>query len=219
MSDTYSAQRAQRYDRVWRTYTARTHEMVLALLDFPALEDTRARRGEPVRLLDIGCGTGLLLAKLLDRLPQAAATGVEASDAMLARARVTLAAHPAVRLERAALGPGETAGLPFAPATFDLVTCTSVLHYLAEPVAALAGVRRLLAPGGQLVLLDYARPGPRQLRLALDPLLRWGDPGYRRAYTLTEARALCAQAGLRVAAERTLAFARLFHVWAVRALA
>ena len=43
---------------------------------------------------------------------------------------------------------GEMGGLPYAPETFDLITCTNALHYVAEPGRALAGLRRLLTLEG-----------------------------------------------------------------------
>ena len=47
--------------------------------------------------------------------------------------------------------------LAYAPETFDVITCMNVLHDLSDPVAVLAGLRRLLAPEGQLVVEDFAR--------------------------------------------------------------
>ena len=66
-------------------------------------------------------------------------------------------AQAQVHLERVKVGTGEAAGLPFAQETFDLITCTNALHDLPEPVGTLSGLRRLLSPGGQLVVGDFAR--------------------------------------------------------------
>ncbi len=167
------------------------------MIDEARLRRVPEQRGRPPRVLDVACGTGVLLRKVLDRVPDAEAYGVDAS------------AH--VRLERAEVGAGETAGLPFAAETFDLITCTNVLHDLTGPVAVLAGLGRLLAPGGQLVVEDYARREPPFPWFVVEWLARRIEEGHVRAYTLAEARSLCVQAGLHVACGRAFKVDWLWH--------
>ena len=217
MGEYYRGRSAQRYNVRWRGFTERTHAQVLALIDFAALLSVVNRLGRPPRALDVACGTGVLLGRLLDRVPGLDAYGVDASADMLAQARAALAARSTVHLEQAELSVGETANLPYSPAFFDLITCTNALHYLADPVAALAGLGRLLAPGGQLVVEDYARRRPPFPWPAFEWLVRRVDPGHIRAYTLEEARSLCTQAGLQVVAERAFVVDWLLHGWALRA--
>lgn len=129
---------AGRYDRRWRHYLeASLHETLTRLpLD----------GGEAV--LDAGCGTGVLLRRLRVAFPGLSLTGVDPSDAMLAVAAARLAGG-------ARLVQGRAQNLPFVDASFDVVTCTSVLHYWPDPGAALAEIRRMLAPGGRLALTDW----------------------------------------------------------------
>ncbi len=94
------------------------------MIDEARLRRVPEQRGRPPRMLDVACGTGVLLRKVLDRVPDAEAYGVDASADMLAQARAALDNRPHVWLERAEVSAGETAGLPFAPQTFDLITCT-----------------------------------------------------------------------------------------------
>jgi len=101
--------------------------------------------------LDIGTGTGRLLEVLAPRIETG--LGVDASRTMLALARVRLAspdlANCTVRL-------ADMYALPLPDARFDLVLLQMVLHYAEEPAAAIAEARRVLAPGGRLVVVDLA---------------------------------------------------------------
>lgn len=103
------------------------------------------------RLLDIGTGTGRLLELVAPHVT--AATGVDASRAMLALARARLSrpglTHCAVRL-------ADMYRLPLQEAGFDAVVLQMVLHYAEDPAGVLAEAARMLAPGGRLVVVDLA---------------------------------------------------------------
>jgi len=68
-----------------------------------------------------------------------------------------------------------------------------------DPVATLSGLRQLLAPGGLVVVEDFARREPPFPWAALEWLLQRIEGSPVHAYTLTEALSLCEQAGLHVA--------------------
>ncbi len=127
------------------------------MIDVAALRRVPERLGRFTRLLDVPCVTGLLLKRLLDQMPGAEAYGVDSSEDMLTQARAALKGRPHVHLEYVRVGEGPTADLPFAQETFDLITYTNVLHDMPQPAAMLLGLRKLLAPGGQLVVEDFAR--------------------------------------------------------------
>src|SRR5207248_5839175 len=118
------------------------------------------QQGRPPRVLDIACGTGVLLRQLIKHLPDMEAYGVDASAAMLAQAQEALKNQPHVRLELVEIDSSETVGLPYAPQTFDLITCTNAFHDMPDPVALHSRLRRLLSPEGHLVLEDFARREP-----------------------------------------------------------
>lgn len=101
--------------------------------------------------LDIGTGTGRLLELLAPQTQHA--VGVDLSFDMLAVARANLeqAGHLHVQLR-----PGDVYALPFDRDTFDVVTIHQVLHYLEEPGRAIAEAARVLAPGGRLLIVDFA---------------------------------------------------------------
>ncbi|MFH8406082.1 class I SAM-dependent methyltransferase [Streptomyces sp. NPDC018019] len=109
--------------------------------------------GQRLRVLDVGTGQGtqaLRLARAGHKV-----TGLEADPAMLAAARAALAEEPAGIQERMELieGDGRDTGVLFLPGAFDVVLCHGVLMYVAEPDPMLAGLARVLAPGGLLSLL------------------------------------------------------------------
>lgn len=82
-------------------------------------------------------------------------TGVEKDATMLAAARESLAGEPEGIRERVRLvqSDGRDTGVHFLPGSFDVVLCHGVLMYVEEPDALLAGLGRMLAPGGLVSLL------------------------------------------------------------------
>jgi ubiquinone/menaquinone biosynthesis C-methylase UbiE len=217
MSTYYSGKRAQHYNTRWNNYTARTLKETKAIIDVATLRLVPERLGRCPRVLDVACGTGILLKQLLVRVPGIEAYGVDASADMLEQARVALKGQLQVYLEHVQVGADETAGLPFAPETFDLITCTNALHDIPEPSAMLAGLKRLLAPGGQLVVEDFAPRKPRFFWAAFEWLLRSIESSCVRAYTLSEARALCKEAGLHVVSSNMFTVDWFWRGWVVRA--
>ncbi|MFD3438361.1 methyltransferase domain-containing protein [Streptomyces sp. NPDC058685] len=109
--------------------------------------------GQRLRILDVGMGQGTQAL----RLARAghSVTGLESDAEMVAIARQTLATEPEGIRERFRLieGDGRETGAHFLPGAFDVVLCHGVLMYVQEPDAMLAGLARVLAPGGLLSLL------------------------------------------------------------------
>ena len=100
------------------------------------------------RVLEVAIGTG----RNLPCYPEdAAVTGIELSPAMLAIAR-----QRAADLGRDAdLREGDAEHLPFADASFDTVVCALSLCTIPHPAAAIGEMKRVLVPGGRLLLLDH----------------------------------------------------------------
>ena len=96
---------------------------------------------------DLGCGTGQVTAALAPFVRRVVA--VDGSRPMLAAARRRLAGVPDVELRSGALE-----ALPLEDGELDAAILSLVLHYTAEPPAVLAEARRVLAPGGRLLVVD-----------------------------------------------------------------
>jgi ArsR family transcriptional regulator len=110
------------------------------------------------RLVDIGTGTGRMIelfGGLADR-----ALGIDRSPEMLRLARVKLAEAGL----SAELRQGDMYALPMQAGAADTVILHQVLHYAQNPAAAVAEAGRLLAPGGRLLIADFAPHQREELR-------------------------------------------------------
>jgi len=119
------------------------------------------------RLLDLGTGTAALLQQLGRRqLAFDQAVGVDSAPEMLARA-------PALPRGCRLLEANATK-LPFPRQSFDVVFAVYLLHLLEQPERAtvLAEVRRVMRPGGRLVVVTIAAPRSRLLQRVLGPAAR-----------------------------------------------
>jgi ArsR family transcriptional regulator len=120
----------------------------------------RALADRPVgRLVDIGTGTGRMIALFGGGADHA--LGVDRSPEMLRLARAKLAE---AGLARAELRQGDMYSLPLPAACADTVIVHQVLHYAQQPAAAVAEAARLLAPGGRLLIADFAPHEREELR-------------------------------------------------------
>ncbi len=211
----YTQKRAQRYNRTWRSFSEKTLIATISLLDITGLQQEVKARTRPIRILDVACGVGLLLSQLAHLLPGAELYGVDASEAMLTQAADLLGDDSHIHLVKAALADGETAGLPYTPAFFDLITCTNSLHYFADPLATLQGLRRLLVPEGEMVIEDYVLRGFPLPWRAFEWAIKLYDPQHIRLYTCSEAQMLCRKAQLQVVRSRAFPIDVFCEGWAM----
>ncbi|MFC5720506.1 SDR family NAD(P)-dependent oxidoreductase [Streptomyces gamaensis] len=139
----------------------------------------------PLRILEVGAGTGAVTAELLPLLPPERTWYVysDVSPSFFTRAQVRLAAHDFVDYRTLDLDQ-DPAGQGFADGSFDLVVAANVLHATRDLRATLHRIRGLLAAGGQLLAVEYHDPEPMALCFGLldgfwtftDHDLRAGSP-------------------------------------------
>lgn len=121
----------------------------------------RVAAGHPKRILDVATGTAGVAIELARRTG-AEVVGVDISEAMLRRGRERVSA--AGLDGRIALETGRAEGLRFENGSFDAVSFTYVLRYVADPEATLRELVRVLRPGGVMASLDFfVPPGPAWL--------------------------------------------------------
>lgn len=117
-------------------------------------------------VIDLGCGPGLFLRDVGERYPQASLYGYDLTPAMVdyGRQLPTTGARPSLAVHDVSTQP-----LPHAAGTVHLVTMSSVLHVVDEPLPVLAEIRRVLAPNGSFLLHDWIRlPLPAYLQWRID---------------------------------------------------
>lgn len=146
-----------------------------------------AWRGDE-RVLDVGCGRGLLLAGAAKRAPRGAATGVDIWSQQDMGGNSEAATWRNLRLEgvseRCALISGPAQTMPFPDHAFDVVVSNLCLHNIkhkAERERALEQIVRVLRPGGTALISDYKLTGEYQAafrRAGLDCRRVWGNPLY-----------------------------------------
>jgi SAM-dependent methyltransferase len=102
------------------------------------------------RVLDVGCGTGIVARVAAGRTGRGGGTvvGLDANETMLTVARAAAAeTAPAIDWRT-----GDAAALPFPDGAFEAVFCQQALQFLPDPITALAEMRRVVAPGGRVAL-------------------------------------------------------------------
>ncbi len=184
--------------RDWACYV----EQVSLPLFGAVLDAARVTSG--TRLLDAGCGAGLLA--LLASLRGAQVAALDAAPGLLAIVRQ--------RLPGAEVREGDLESLPFADASFDAVTAVNSLFYAADMAAAMRELARVTRPGGRVVVTAWGPPERCEFLTAvmpgLGPLMPPPPPGAPPPHpgALSEPGALAAvltAAGLRVVGEGEVA--------------
>ncbi|HUC04188.1 MAG TPA: class I SAM-dependent methyltransferase [Acidimicrobiales bacterium] len=134
--------RSSTYESDWR---GRMHHDIAARTARVAL----AAAPRPQRVLDVGCGTGMLLRMLAEQLPQCLElVGLDPAPAMVGVARSR------ARDPRLAFSVGQAEHLPHPDGSFDLVVSTTSFDHWEDQGAGLRECARVLRPEGRLVVSD-----------------------------------------------------------------
>jgi malonyl-CoA O-methyltransferase len=119
-----------------------------------------SKEANPLRVLDVGCGTGYLTTKFKQYFPQAAITGLDFSLQMLEEARLKNSSITWV------LGDGQK--LPFADGSFDTVVSNAAYQWMPQLDIAFGEARRVLTPGGILACTLFGFHTCRELFQSLN---------------------------------------------------
>jgi demethylmenaquinone methyltransferase / 2-methoxy-6-polyprenyl-1,4-benzoquinol methylase len=117
----------------------------------------------PQRVLDVATGTAGVAIMVADRTG-AAVTGLDITASMLRRGQQRVARRGLA--DRIELIAGRAEQLPFADATFDALTFTYLMRYVADPAATIRELARVVRPGGSIASLEFAVPANRLWRTA-----------------------------------------------------
>ena len=126
-------------------------------------------------VLDIGCGTGALLALL--KRPRVRLAGADISPKMIAAAEKRLGKIADLRV-------ADSEKLPWKAGSFGLVVTTDSLHHWPRPLQAFAEMRRVLKKGGHVVVADVT--APLVLKRLSNWVARFGKEGDVAVYSVTE---------------------------------
>ena len=143
-------------------------------------------------LIDLGTGTGRILELLADRYERG--IGFDLSNAMLSYARSNLSK---AKLARAQVRHGDIYALSLPDGVADAIVMHQVLHFLSDPALAIREAARVLAPGGRLLIVDFA---PHDLEF-----LREDHAHDRLGFSPAQVRQWMKDAGLEPGLQRDLA--------------
>jgi len=149
------------------------------------------------KIIDLGCGEGITLAKIIKKFPHAAVIGVDNDPAKIA----------VCRQHRLPVKPGDITRLPFAGRTFDCALLIEVIEHLTpgQVRQALKEIRRILKPGGRLIILF---PHDRNFKITRLLTLKFKeafyDYGHLHQWQPDEAKKIIARAGFKTLASQSL---------------
>ena len=139
------------------------------------------------KVLDLGCGTGVILEEIGRKYRTAELFGLDLSENMIAQARQRLKST-------AELSIGDAENLPYADNSFDLVCCVESFHHYPDPAKALSEIKRVLNKDGIFLLCDTWAKSP--LRQVLNIFIRFSNDGDVHIYSKNEVNKLLTGVGL-----------------------
>lgn len=174
------------------------------------------------RALDVATGAGHTALAFAPHVAHVVASDI--TDEMLKEAKQHASAKGLTNVETA---HASADALPFADASFDLVTCRLAAHHFPNVAAFVGEVARVLAPGGRFAFVDNLSPDAKMLPEASDAQLRDAviaynafeklrDPSHGRCLTLNEWLALLENAGLVIAHSEHIDQEIPFAPWTAR---
>ncbi len=161
----------KRRARVFYKYLSRVYDQVNPFVWNEEMREEAMDWFDPApddRILDVGCGTGFATEALLDRID--VVHGLDQSTHQLEKAYGKFGKHGPVRFYR-----GDAERLPFADNAFDGLWSSGSIEYWPNPVAALAEFRRVVKPGGPVLVVGPDAPKTTLFGKVADAIMLFYD--------------------------------------------
>lgn len=163
-------QLAEIYDKRWKEYNNKTAEEIIK----------NFKLNDNLRILDAGCGTGILIEKLLKLNPKVIVLGVDISKEMLRIAKIRLGRYRNVKLLKE-----DIENLKLRE-KFDLIISNSSIHYLYNLDKVIINFKSLLNKNGELILVDWCKDSI--LFKILNFYWKLRIKGFKRIYTVKQVK-------------------------------
>lgn len=167
---------AKEYDKRWQKYISKSASETLKRINLAGANE----------ILDVGCGTGELLYVIHQQNPDIQLKGIDISPEMLKVAESKLGSA-------AELQVGAASALPFDTNSIDMVMTISSFHYWPEPESCLTELRRVLKPGGRLIITDWC--DDYLICKICDIFLRIFNNAHYKTYSLSDCKSLLRNSG------------------------
>lgn len=198
----------QQFSAVAANYT--TSSVHAAGVDLAKMVEVAQPNGSEI-VLDAGCGAGHTSLLFAPHVKQVIA--FDLSDEMLAQVRKNAAERNLVNIETR---KGDVENLPFADASFDIVTSRYSAHHWPQPQRAVAEIRRILKPGGQFVLSDIVSFDDFTTDTFVQTIELLRDPSHVRDHTVVQWMIMLQDAGFTATLEFSWDLRLEFESWTKR---
>lgn len=160
------------------------------------------------RVLDVACGPGFFTAALAAVAREV--VGLDATEALLDIARAGAAER---QLANMSFRQGEAERMPLENDAFDLTTCRAAFHHFPEPARVLAEMKRVVRPGGRILIADILASDDTAEAALHNRIERLCDPTHTRALGEGEFASMFDEAGLTVALRKEGAIGYDLEEW------
>lgn len=179
----YTKKSEAAYDKKANKYTQTFDSKVTEYLKKRAIEKLAFENGDKV--LDVACGIGDLLKRLKEK-SLIDIYGVDISSKMVEESRKNLNGNNNIKV-------GNVESIPFDNEMFDSVITTAAFHHFQNPIEAIKDIKRVLKPGGRIIIYDFTLP--IVVRQMVNPFIKLSPEGDVKFYSLKEIKEMFTNEG------------------------